>query len=269
MKLAAVVTVVMILQAFSSPSPQQPLGSTIEGIVVRGATGEPISGARVQAVPAAPQPPLPAQPPVMPPTITTDAAGRFLVPQLEPGVYHLFVSAETYVSQDCGSGKPVNVAPGQKVTGIRIPLMAAGNVNGHVRDLDGKPLAGVPVQLLKPMYNFRGERTLRSAGAASTNDRGEYRVFWVTPGRYYVIAGSAYSIRRPPLAGVAGPNEIPGQSVLPTYYPNAAELSGATPVDVQSGADLTGFDFAVQRQPARRIRGRVIDAVTGRWPPSA
>src|SRR5207253_6986194 len=98
---------------------------------------------------------------------------------------------------------------------------------------------------------------------------GEYRVYWVTPGRYYVLAGSAVSSRRGSVTGTASPNEVPGYSVLPTYYPNAPELSGATTVDIQSGGELNAIDFFLEQQQARRIRGRVVDAATGQWPSAA
>ena len=94
-------------------------------------------------------------------------------------------------------------------------------------------------------------------------------MYWVTPGRYYVLAGSSVSVRRPGLNPVSGLNDFAGLSVSPTYYPNAADLSGATTIDIQSGADMNAIDFELERQPRRRIRGRVIDAATGRWPSAA
>jgi hypothetical protein len=212
--------------------------------------------------------------------ITTDAQGRFVLKDLEAGSYRLFFYANGYVRQEYGqrllsgnrlpfNGTPVNVAAGQTIRDVRISLTPAGNVNGSIRDMDGQPLAAVPVQIMKPVYNFRGERTLQSAGAALTDDRGEYRVYWVTPGRYYVLAGSAVSVRRGPMRAAVSPNEVPGQSVFPTYYPRAADLSDATTIDVRSGADLNGIDFVLERQQTRRIQGRVVDAATGRWPPAA
>ena len=277
-KLPIVIALVMVFQTSSAQSEQQAPGGAIEGIVVRAGTGEPIAGALVTVQAAAP---VPQPQPPLPTRATTDSQGKFVVKDLDAGSYHLFVNADGYVWQEygrrglagspggVGTGTPVNVASGQTVRDIRVALTQAGNVNGRIRDLDGRPIAAVPVQILKPVYNFRGERTLQSAGAAASDDRGEYRVYWVTPGRYYVLAGSSVSVRRPGLNPVSGLNDLAGLSVSPTYYPNAADLSGATTIDIQSGADMNAIDFELERQPRRRIRGRVIDAATGRWPSAA
>src|SRR3989442_3916538 len=240
MKLPAIVAVAMFLQAFSTVSGQEPPRAAIEGIVVRAGTGEPIPGARLRLTftnAPRPTPRAAAAPvPAMPAAINTDPQGRFVVKDLEPGAYHLFVFANGYVRQEygqrliaenlgLGNGTPVNVAAGQTVRDVRISLTPAGNVSGNIRGFDGKPIAAVPIQILKPVYNFRGERTLQSAGAASTDDRGEYRVYWVTPGHYYVLAGSAISPRRRGFIGTASPNEGPGYTVLPTHYPNPPHVS--------------------------------------------
>src|SRR3989441_2013983 len=285
MKPATLIAAAMLFQTIAGQSPNPPSGGAIEGIVVRIGTGEPIAEAQVLAQATTLRRPAAnagaPRFPFLPQTVTTDAQGRFLIKDLGPGPYRLFFSANGYVRQELGqrglpgssgglgSGTPVDVAAGQTVRGIRVALTPAGNVSGRIGDLDGRPIAGVPVQILKPVYNFRGERTMQSAGAASTDDRGEYRVYWVTPGHYYVLAGSAISPRRGGLIGTASPNEVPGYSVLPTYYPNAPELSAATPVDIQSGGQLNAIDFFLERLEARRIRGRVVDAATGRWPAAA
>ncbi|HYR92402.1 MAG TPA: carboxypeptidase regulatory-like domain-containing protein [Terriglobia bacterium] len=269
MKLPAVIALVMLFET------QQPPGGSIEGVVVRAGTGEPIAGAQVTVQPMSPQLSLPS-------TGTTDAHGKFVVKDLDAGSYRLLFYADGYVWQEYGQRGPaanpgvpgtgtlVNVASGQTVRDLRVSLTPAGNVSGRIRDLEGRALAAVPVQILKAVYNFRGERTLQSGGAASTDDRGEYRVYWVTPGRYYVLAGSSVSVRRGiSLTATSSLNELPGYGVSPTYYPNAADLSGATTIDVPSGIDLNSIDFVIERQPRRRIRGRVIDAATGRWPSAA
>jgi hypothetical protein len=263
----------MFFQTIAGQSPNQPSRGAIEGVVVRTGTGEPVAEAQVLAQVTISPRPVPnggaPQFPLLPRTVIADAQGRFVIKDLDPGSYRLFFAANGYVRQQLGqrgfsggvgNGTPVNVAAGQTVRGVRVALTPAGNVNGRIRDLDGRPIAGVPVQILKPVYNFRGERTMQSVGAATTDDRGEYRVYWVTPGHYYVLAGSSVSSRRRGLTGTASPNEVPGYSVLPTYYPNASGLSAATTIDVQSGAELSAIDFSLERawRPAttRYLRGR-------------
>ena len=244
---------------------QQPLTGGIQGVVLRAGTGEPIAGARVlvfkpprpptlpPATSSAPEPPLEA---------TTNSHGRFAINDLEAGAHTLMIYANGYVRYTN------SLNPAQTANDLRIVLTPTGNVTGHIRDTKGKPLAGVPIQLLKPVYNFLGQRTFQAAGSARTNDRGEYRLYWISPGHYYVLAGSATTARGGPGLSAGSPNEVPGQSVLPTYYPNAADRAQASTIDVQSGGELTGIDFELERQQPRRIRGRVVDQA-GQSPASA
>ena len=244
---------------------QQPLTGGIQGVVLRAGTGEPIAGARVLVF-------KPPRPPTLPPATssgpeppleaTTNSQGRFAINDLEAGAHTLMIYATGYVRYTN------SLNPAQTANDLRIVLTPTGNVTGHIRDTKGKPLAGVPIQLLKPVYNFLGQRTFQVAGSARTNDRGEYRLYWISPGHYYVLAGSATTARGGPGLSAGSPNEVPGQSVLPTYYPNAADPAQASTIEVQSGGELTGIDFELERQQPRRIRGRVVDQA-GQSPPSA
>jgi hypothetical protein len=258
MNILPLLGVILLLQ-------QLPPTAGIQGVVLRAGTTEPVAGARVMVLrtsrPAI-APPAASSGPEPPIEATTDGQGTFAIKDLEVGNYSLMVYAHEYV-------RYVNsLNTGPTIKDLRIFLTPAGNVTGRIRDTRGKPLAGIPVQLLKPVYNFLGQRTFQAAGSARTNDRGEYRLYWITPGRYYVLAGSA-TTTSPRLGLSAGsPNEVPGQSVLPTYYPNAADPAQASTIDVQSGGELSAVDFELERQQPRRIRGRVIDRA-GQSPASA
>jgi hypothetical protein len=102
-----------------------------------------------------------------------------------------------------------------------------------------------------------------TSGVARTDDRGEYRIFWITPGRYYVGAGESDNSYIPPFF-----NEVKEPFAL-MFYPNERVFESASPVDVRPGAVLEGMDFILQPQTFHRIRGRVIDTRTGRPPNGA
>ena len=57
----------------------------------------------------------------------------------------------------------------------------------NVFDEDGEPVAMVNVQALRQSY-VRGQKQLAPASSASTNDRGEFRIFGLPPGRYFLSA---------------------------------------------------------------------------------
>ena len=276
----------------------------IEGVVTRAGAGDPIPGARVTltrmggVLPVGT--PLPPAPPPPPGRIAdaatgqivstlstesvrlssigsatsglTDSQGRFVFRDLDAGAYRVSVGANGYAKQEYGQrtpggqGTPVNLNSGQTVD-IGILLTPAGSVSGRVRDNRGQPAVGIQVQLIRPTYNANGQRTFQSAGSSRTDDRGEYRLFWITPGRYFVMASSGGN----PSVGalISSPNEMAGDGIAPTFYPGSIDISQAATVDVKPGGDIGGVDVIVNRQPSYRIRGRVVDVRNGQNPTAA
>ena len=81
------------------------------------------------------------------------------------------------------------MAAGQTTRDLLLRLTPAATISGRIRDPQGLPLVDVPVHLFRSSYDFQGRRSSQPAGGVRTNDRGEYRICWVTPGRYYLLAG--------------------------------------------------------------------------------
>jgi len=293
----------LLLQTMSaSPLQQQSAAKgSIEGVVTRSGTGDPIPGARVMLnrlgtglPPGAPAPPPRSPARVADPTypqsissaaesvgvssgqgatsVLTDSQGRFAIRDLDSGRYTVSVAANGYARQDYGmrssggQGTPVNLNSGQIVS-VGISLLPTGSVSGRVRDNRGQPAVGIQVQVLKTTYNSMGQRSFQSAGSSRTDDRGEYRLFWVTPGHYYVMASN---FANPNAAIViSSPNEVSSDGIAPTFYPGSMDISQAAKIDLKSGADIGGVDVIVSRQPAYRIRGRLVDIRNGQSPAAA
>jgi protocatechuate 3,4-dioxygenase beta subunit len=244
------------------------LMSTLEGFVLDARTGEPIAGAWVTLIrttlPGQFQSPGASDPP----GVRVDDRGEFKFKDLEPGTYRIAVAADGYVRQELA------LITGPTAKEVAIRLTRAGNVSGHIRTSDGQPAAGAPVQLLRFIYSNDGQKTLAPAGSARTDDRGEYRLYWITPGRYYVTAGSTAErgiAGRPVDAGGAGssPNENPNERYAFTFYPGVADLNAAAIVEVQPGTELSAIDFVAPRQQLYGIRGRIVDSRTGTSPATA
>jgi hypothetical protein len=289
----------LLLVAQQTPPVQQqaPTGS-IEGMVVRIGTGEPIAGARVivargiagvqistGGIPVlTPQVSASATivtgsvggRPVAPTSVPTDAQGRFVVTNVEAGSYRITVAANGYARQEYGQksfgtpGTQFNVAAGQALKDIVVRMTPAGNVTGRISDDLGRPAVGAQVQLLRTSYRPDGQKQFQGAGSARTNDRGEYRLYWVTPGKYYLSAGATAGPTRPLEIGGAGdsPNGLQESYAL-TYYPGALDLKDAAPIEVQAGVELSAIDFTVPVQQLRKVRGRIIDSRTGQKPAAA
>jgi hypothetical protein len=285
----------VVVQAGTTPA-QPVVGARISLTKVNASTGAnvPISG-RASSVlvnmsgftpflgtPAWTLPPVPGGP-VAPPTqetappippVTTDQSGRFVVPDLDEGSYRLLVTQNGYVRQEYGQrvfpgqGTLITLAAGQTFKDIIIQLTETGNAGGRIVDNNGMPAVGVPLQLLKANYNQTGQRVFQQAANARTNDRGEYRFYWVTPGRYYVAGGNApanYSFQ-----GFVNnnPND-PVDNYMLTYYPGVTDIARATAIDIKARSEAV-LDFVVPKQQLFTIRGKVVNpapaAVKGSLP---
>ena len=66
-------------------------------------------------------------------------------------------------------------------------MTLTGSISGRVTDAGGEPIAHAFVMALQPWYQ-KGQRRLAFVQAVQTNDLGEYRLFWLPPGRYFIAA---------------------------------------------------------------------------------
>jgi protocatechuate 3,4-dioxygenase beta subunit len=255
---------------------------SIEGFVVSSTTNKPVAGAQVTSlklpdrVPGATGGIIVGQvgggPPDRPMT-TTDASGHFVFSNIDAGTYQISATAEGYAQQQFGPSPngqngmtaSVTVAAGQAANNIVLHLTPGGTISGRVTGGNGEPLVGMDVQLVRATYQIDGRRNLSQLGTAQTNDRGEYRLFWMPPGKYYLSVSA--SIR--PAPGTFGPPSNVNNKYPRTYYPGSSDVSGATEIDVPAGGELNGIDLRLAPQATYRIRGRVVDSATGQFPQNA
>jgi hypothetical protein len=237
---------------------------SINGTVLHAVSNGPLAGVRVTAQ-------SPNRDSIV---TTTDATGAFAFTSVGPASYRLTFAARGYVQQTYGqknpdgAGTPVEIRAGEVVSGLILRLTPFGSVEGRVRDSNGNPAAGAPIELVRATYDGEGKKIFSPVSSVDTDDRGIYRIFWITPGRYYLRAGGRIRISSG-LNPVNGrPQDTTGnvEPFAQIYYPNGASPEFAVPIDVRAGADLLGMDFRLQRQPLFRIQGLVVDAQTGQSP---
>ena len=116
-------------------------------------------------------------------TTTTESDGRFLIPNVRPGRYRVVVSRPGYVRRTLS----VTVVARTDRRACRRSLTATAAISGRVYGTNGEPLGNIDVAALKPSYQD-GRRILTAVQTVRTDDRGEYRLFWLPPGKYYVSA---------------------------------------------------------------------------------
>ena len=245
---------VLLALLFTLSALAEQSGASLSGVISDGVTGSAIRGARVSLQLLGPE--------NASALAVSDQSGRFSFVNLPPGRYRLIAARQGYERLSYGAGK--STQPGQIVTlvageakqGLDFALPPLSAIAGTVLDEDGDPMMRANVSLLRTFYP-RGKPQLTSVRNAMTNDRGEYRLFDVPPGRYFLTAAQDM----PRLAAVmrAAAGQPPQQERYGLeYYPNALDPSSASPVILQPGKELHGYDFRLTPQPAVHIKGHVV-----------
>ncbi len=189
-------------------------------------------------------------------TVTTDAAGQFAMTEIAPGKYRLSAERTGFIVTQYGAPGPgkagtlLTLDAGQKSNGLTIRLTPQGVIVGRVLDEEGEPVSGANVQVSRQQY-MQGRKQIVRANGASTNDLGEYRVFGLSPGRYFVSADA----RRNPMLPQSD------EEYVTTYFPRTTDATAAAPVDVGPGAQLRNIDIAVAKMRTVTVRGRVVSEV--------
>jgi protocatechuate 3,4-dioxygenase beta subunit len=181
---------------------------------------------------------------------TSNREGEFTIPDLDPGLYSLWVQSPPFVVVE---GIPDRGAsPGQSLT-IRMARGAA--ISGKVVDKDGQPLTGLHVEPIRVRddegHRLDDESTEFRGGV--TDDRGEYRLWGLESGTYLLAVGHTEKYANEP--------RFLSDRVR-TFYPSS-NRAGATEVTVRAGDDIANADIAFRGEAGFRISGAVI-GVPGR-----
>lgn len=239
----------------------------VEGAVVNANTGEPIRKATVTLRRTETAQAAAGLPRIY--TATTDPAGRYVIPDVAPGKYRLSAARNGFVESDYGvrdpqlAGTVLTVEPRGKLSDIVIRLLPHGVISGRIVDEDGEPMASVYVQAMRYRYT-QGRKQLATYGSATSNDLGEYRIFSLPPGRYFISASTSRGFGGERFG--MGPPQPPGaepvnqQQYVTVYYPGTPDMATAAPVELAAGGEVRGLDLAMTKYRTVTVKGRVIDA---------
>jgi large repetitive protein len=241
-------------------APAPPAVSAITGTVIDGLTRQPLAAANVSARNF-----MPGQSGVRVFSATTDSEGQFTISSVSPGRYVVSASLPGYVGGRLAgfgsSGRALTVAPDQHVDGLTLLLTPGASVVGHIKDKDGKPIAGVAVQVMRYFYD-EGQKQLHGVGSpSSTNAGGEYRITGLAAGQYYLLATATF--------GSAEAKKPANQAYASTYYPGNRDVARATPLAIRPGEELAGIDMTLTPVRTVSISGRVLMASTSAPAPGA
>lgn len=191
---------------------------------------------------------------------TTDADGKYEFKDLPAGRYNLNASKGSYVSVSWGQlqpnepGKPLDILDGQTVERVDFVLPRGSLITGRIVDEFGEPLSNVTVAAVRSQIVNGQRRMVPTGRTGGTNDLGEFRIYGLTPGQYYVQA----TWRRP--GPMNDPNTPDRLSYPVTYFPGTTELSSAQRFTIAIGQSVTDLAMALSPIKTALVTGMVVDA---------
>ncbi|MFN2576202.1 MAG: hypothetical protein ABR607_00765 [Pyrinomonadaceae bacterium] len=190
-----------------------------------------------------------------------DAEGKYRINGLAAGQVNVTAFAPTYVlpvTPMNGQGRIVNLSADEALEGIDFKLTRGSVITGRVVDAEGRPVIEERITLLPVDEHGEPARVLISRGTNflmyNTDDRGIYRIYGLSAGRYKVSVGDE--------AGRSASVRAAGYYPK-TFYPDTADAARASIVDLREAAEAKNIDITVgNRARTYTVSGRIIDADT-------
>ncbi len=198
-------------------------------------------------------------------TTTTDVDGRYEFANLPAGRYSINANKNGFLTLSYGQTKPTSpprtltLADKQDADNINLLLVRGGAIAGRVLDDFGDPVSGATVMVLRSQFQSGQQRLIQLGFRGTTNDLGEYRVFGLNPGAYYILATPPTP---PPQIMVNG---APAASddrngFAPVYYPGTADANGATRVNLTAGQTASEINFSLVGTRLAHVSGFALDS---------
>lgn len=250
----------------SSDNTEHPAAScVVAGRVVTAAEGNPLKSARVVLVPEQ------SGSRRQPYAIASDSDGHFILKDVVPGRYQFFATRpgfveQKYQAQGIDGGAVLSLKPGEKVSDVLFHMTLAAVVTGRVTNEDGEAMPRVNVLALRAPseeeIEDEGQFAQRKpelwpVAAAQTDDRGQYRIFGLNPGEYYVRVTESFEPDRNVMVDQSWIRELLGSEYAAVYYPGVAQVSQAQMVSVRAGDEVQA-DVSMQRVKTVQVAGHVI-----------
>jgi hypothetical protein len=254
--------------ALPNPKPTDDAPCTVTGRVVTAAEGYPLKSARVLLVPEHGRSHNQIY------ATSSDSEGHFVLKDIPPGQYEFSASHTGFVEQDYkaqanDSGPVFSLRSGETVGDVLFRLVAAAVITGRVSNDDGDPMQRVEVVALRRPSEeemedmeelHRHKIQMEDVASAESDDRGQYRIFGLKPGEYFIRTEDSSS---PPGGRISSDDfwlkEVLGSEFGSVYFPGVSQASQAQAIPVKAGEEAQA-DITMRRVKTVEIAGRVIGA---------
>jgi len=204
-------------------------------------------------------------------TASTDGQGRYEFKDLPAGRFNVSVSKAGFVTMQYGQsrpfepGRPIELADAQLMEKADVALPRGSAVSGRILDEFGEPVADASVSAMRMQYTGGKRKLVPSGRQSTTNDLGQFRIFGLPPGEFYVSASlrTIDSMVMDMLGGAAGPGGPTGSNsnagYAATYYPGTPNPGEAQRLTLGVGQELS-IELPMAQVRLSRISGTALNA---------
>jgi hypothetical protein len=201
-------------------------------------------------------------------SVFTGADGAFTFRNLAPGRYTISVTHDGFITQEdrrrglTVSGLSITVSAGQTLKDIVLPMIPSPVIMGRVFDPYGAAAPAALVRAYLRQYTPYGTK-LHIAKSGMTNDMGEFRLFGLNFGEYFVSAGYGDRERAEAVGRVELSANVSraDDGYATVFYDGAEDISWARAVHLAPGTGPSTLNIYF-RSPARyKIRGQVVPRI--------
>jgi len=241
----------------SAPPPQDK--ASIQGRVTTVPNSEPLKGVRVRLTRGSEDGTLYVS--------VSDGAGQFSIQNIEPGIYQIRIEKDGYRTPDrvCSSSAIqdddlIKLIAGQSLSDLKFQMLTPAVITGHVFDSSGDAITDALVGAYLVAVS-RGHRFMARQAAARTDDRGQYRLFHLEPGQYFLRLDDAFRLRLE-LEEQTNKDAAEVLGFRPIYYPDTFERDQAMEFTVRPGQEIAEINFTAHLANVLRVRGKVVNGIT-------
>jgi hypothetical protein len=200
-------------------------------------------------------------------SVMTSDKGTFTIENVAPGSYRLEAECAGFLNAQYGGGSLGNagvsfrLSAGDNLTGVEIKMTPQAILSGRVLDQDGDPWPHAYLRIMHSVWK-KGKQQIEVAESSDflgVDDRGEFRIFSLAPGRYYVLAEPdlGWELEHHP--------DVNGRPTLrqqPTWYPSSPNIESSIPLTLAAGQQERGVEIRLRRGTGGNfhIRGKVSGA---------
>ena len=260
----------VLLQARPLPAEGQVVPALVSGNVVPADAAAPLASATVTFRPLDDAPTSTGSVRTSRLQSKSDRLGRisFMIP---PGRYSVSTEREGYIREEhfqLGVNQPqqtiLTVSSGQRIETLVVLMNPAPTISGYVLGPEGHPVAAATVQAYRVTYTPLGLQLVATSRVLS-HEGGEYRLFNLEPGTFYVSASISTQSQQAWKSVVTFTPNLPdpGEGFMTAFFPDETSIKYAQQIYIGDGQSAPRTDITFRNISNYRVTAKLTAPPNG------